>query len=166
MITAKRLQIYLFLLQTAAARHKDQENFQFQLHREKIGRCNHIDAGCGRPGFRSGCFQEGMKGSPLDSYNNFDARVNQFESSVIISRRRLLTREHKRDQAVRAHDSLVTRLANLVSNVGSTSPTRYPAHSTGLSFSKHKRQREISTLSKTSFKRARQYMNLPNPLSS
>ena len=68
----------------------------------------------------------------------------------------LADREHERDQASRARDSLISRLASLVSGVEATPPSRSPT-------SGDKRPRGNSSPGQATSKRARQSTDSPNP---
>ena len=149
------------LLQTTAARHKDQEKFQFQLVAIEKKLADVItlmqiaeDRDSQAVAYEKVC---------QDRHSTTKRQLQQARrvcESIRIERdqlaQALADREHERDQALHARDSLLNRLTCLVSGVESTPQSRSPT-------SRDKRQRGNSSLGQATSKRARQSTDSPNP---
>ena len=62
--TAKGLRVYVLIFSRRLQLGiKTKKNY---ISNKPPSRRNYFDADCRRPGFRSGCFREGMQGSPLN----------------------------------------------------------------------------------------------------
>ena len=148
------------LLQTTAARHKDQEKFQFQLVAIEKKLADVIT---------SMQVAEDRASQAVASEKTCQDRHSTTKRQLQQARRvnelirierdqlaqALADREHERDQALHARDSLLNRLTSLVSGVESTPQSRSPT-------STDKRPRGNSSLGQATSKLARRCApNLP-----